>query len=201
MADDSENGYLNIKEFKSMLNYLNLYTLDDSEIVDVYLDMDKKADGELIFEDIFKYLRSIIIIEGDLNPAKLRLFDAMLTADHMNQCQLGGITQLLNKTWANFSQYRRYGHNDQLVVSSGDNIAVVREGTYSLLDLIHWSDDRLAEIIEPRHAVIKGVRIHESNCTGKTESRIEISRPIIQCTEMIIALYIHYSSRRNICKS
>ena len=118
--------------------------------------MNIRAEGELRFEDLFQYFRSIIVMENNFSPAKVCLFEAMLAADHLNQCRLGGITQFLNKTWAKFSQYRRYGQSGQLVMSSGENIAVVREGTHALLDLVRWNDG-LTDTIVPRHAVIRGV--------------------------------------------
>ena len=164
--DANENDRLNLEEFKSLLHHLNLHALNDTEIMEIYRDMNNGTDGELTFENMFQYLRSIIIMEADLSPAKFCLFQAMLSADHLNQCALGGITQFLNQSWAKFSQYRRYGQNGQLVMSSGDNIAVHNEGTYSLLDLICWSD-RLADTIQPAHAVIKGV----SNSLDNSASR------------------------------
>ena len=157
IVDDNENGYLDIEEFKSLLNYLNIRSLKDSQIVNIYLDMKKKAkNDQLSFDDVFNYVHSIIFIREDLSQHQLDLFDAMLTADHLNQCQLGGITQFLNRTWAKFAQYRRHGSDNQLVMTAGDNIAVFKEGTYSLLDLIHWNDGLTT--IEPKYAVIKGVR-------------------------------------------
>ena len=161
IVDDDENGYLDIKEFKSLLNYLNIRSLSDSEIIEIYRDMKQMANNELTFDGVYQYVYNIIFIRDNLNQCQLRLFDAMLTADHMNQCQLGGITQFLNRTWAKFSQYRRYGNNGELVMSAGDNIAVVKEGTHSLIDLVRWNDGLTT--IEPKHAVIKGVSAHLNN--------------------------------------
>ena len=156
--DKKKCGYFGIVGLKQFLDQLNLSELNDSEVVDIYLDMDKRPDGELDFEHLFQYFRSIIVMENELSPAKVRLFEAMLTADHLNQCNLGGITQFLNKTWAQFSQYRRYGQNGQLVMSSGDNISIVQQGTHALIDLICWPDS-LAIAIVPEHVVITEVRI------------------------------------------
>jgi hypothetical protein len=157
IADKNKNGNLSFEEFKLLLNHLNLKTLNDLQMREIYRDMNDRKDDKLLPEDIFKYLRSIIIMEDNFSPAKLCLFEAMLTADHLNQCVLGGITQFLNKTWSKFGQYKRYGQSGQLVMSSGDNIAVITEGNYSLVDLICWPD-QLTENIEPKHVVIKGVR-------------------------------------------
>lgn len=155
--DQKRSGYLDIVGLKQFLDHLNLNELNDSEVVDIYLDMDKRPDGELDFEHLFQYLRSIIVMDNELSPPKVRLFEAMLTADHLNRCNLGGITQFLNKTWAKFSQYRRYGENGQLVMSSGDNISVVHQGTHDLINLICWPDN-LTNAIVPEHVVIKEVR-------------------------------------------
>lgn len=195
IVDDNENGYLDIEEFKSLLNYLNIRSLKDSQIVNIYLDMQKKANTEqLSFDDVFKYVHSIIFIREDLNQHQLDLFDAMLTADHLNQCQLGGITQFLNRTWAKFAQYRRHGNNNQLVMSAGDNIAVFKEGTYTLLDLLRWNDGLAT--IEPQHVVIKGVRTYLDKTTSwlrKAITNKEIDTSIFFPSQIHSLLSVHKS--------
>lgn len=155
--DTKRNAFIDIVGLRQFFDLLNLNELTDSQVVDIYLDMEKREDGQLTFEHLFEYFQSIVVMENELSDGKICLFSSMLTADHLNRCSLGGITQFLNKTWAKFSHYRRYGVDGQLVMSSGDNISVVEQGTHNLLDLICWPDN-LTDTIVPIHVVVKGVR-------------------------------------------
>ncbi|CAM4760835.1 unnamed protein product [Rotaria magnacalcarata] len=175
-ADHDENGYLNVQELKLFLQDLDLRTLSGDQMEAIFHDMKNGWEGELDFSELFTYLRSIIIMEDNFSAAKISLFKAMLTADHLNECALGGITQFINQTWTKFSQFRRHGQHGAPVMISGYNVAIVSEGQHSLVDLICWSD-QLTESIEPKHAVIKGFKWRSKQELGPNKKDGEVIFP------------------------
>ncbi|CAF1536768.1 unnamed protein product, partial [Didymodactylos carnosus] len=174
--DADMDGYLNLNEFITFLqHHLNL-TLDESQIHQIFNDMDKKKIGKLEFQNFFQYLSNLIkgddaeiisasrqLQQQEQQPisaaakAKFDLFVALLNADKEGKCRLGGITQFMNKKWSTFNNYIRYGQSGQVVMTGSDNIDDILPGEYSLVDLSCWKDN-LTEMIKPLHVKIPNVR-------------------------------------------
>ncbi|CAF1452091.1 unnamed protein product, partial [Didymodactylos carnosus] len=173
--DADMDGYLNLNEFKTFLqHHLNLTTLDENQIHQMFNDMDKKKTGKLECQSFFQYLSTLIkgddaeIISASLQleqqqsisaaaKAKFDLFVALLNADKEGKCPLGGITQFMNKKWSTFNNYIRYGKSGQVVMTGSDNIDDILPGQYSLVDLSCWKDN-LTQMIKPLHVKIPNVR-------------------------------------------
>lgn len=172
-VNDNDQHCLNLFEFKQFLVRLQLRTLTDEDICDIYLNLSGHEAEPVTFERLYGYFHRLIVMEKDLNESQWKLFQSMLIADHLNECLLGGVTRFVNRTWSQFGHFRRYSPSGQLVMSSEENIAQINAGKYSLLDLICWPD-QLTETHVPAHVVVRNVR------SSSSISQLPTSIPFIQ---------------------
>jgi hypothetical protein len=171
--NESGDGFLHYDHFKKFLAFLNLTSsLEETEIHQLFNDMQPCQEGRLIFDNFFHFFSTLTrgddsdIIKAASSESsesyapnrkahvKMALLRALLLAERDGKCPLNGVTQYINKHCASFNNFIRAGASQQTVMTGSENIADILPGAHILSDLIKWPD-HLTETIEPEHVTVK----------------------------------------------
>ncbi|CAF1577316.1 unnamed protein product, partial [Didymodactylos carnosus] len=99
----------------------------------VFLESDANGDGFMTLQEFEFFLSKLNIKMSHQDLI------AFLKADKEGKCEVGGITQFINKRWEKFDNLKRDGKTGKLVMVGGVEAKNVLPGEYSLVDLITWS--------------------------------------------------------------
>ncbi|CAF1359306.1 unnamed protein product [Didymodactylos carnosus] len=116
----------------------------------VFLESDANGDGFMTLQEFEFFLSKLNIKMSHQDLI------AFLKADKEGKCEVGGITQFINKRWEKFDNLKRDGKTGKLVMVGGVEAKNVLPGEYSLVDLITWSD--IEPQIKPKYAKASNVR-------------------------------------------
>ena len=171
MANDTNaDGFLSLKEFEIFLLKLNL-KMTHLEVDALFKEVKQNPKDEIKFQEYYQYFEDMINGEKATHTqSELDLLAAFLKADREGKCEVGGISQFINKRWEKFNNFKRDGKTGKLVMVGGNEAKDVLPGEYSLVDLITWSD------ITPRDTEPKLVKISDVRWTISSEPESKSGR-------------------------
>ncbi|CAF4567605.1 unnamed protein product, partial [Didymodactylos carnosus] len=151
--DANGDGFMTLEEFELFLPKLNL-KMSPQDMSTLFKEINRKNAHKLTFQEFFQYFDDMIQgRKAEHTQAELDLLQAFLKADKEGKCEVGGITQFINKRWEKFNNFKRDGKTGKLVMVGGVEAKDVLPGEYSLVDLITWTD------LEPQDTQLKFVKI------------------------------------------
>ena len=165
--DTNGDGFLSLEEFEIFLSKLNL-KMNRQDVSALFKEIDRKNKNQITLQEYYQYFDEMI--NGDKatrTQSQVDLLQAFLKADREGKCEVGGISQLINKRWEKFNNFKRDGKSGKLVMVGGVEAQDVLPGEYSLVDLITWSD------IAPQHITPRLVKISDVYWKKSLESKPE----------------------------
>ncbi|CAF2907224.1 unnamed protein product [Rotaria sp. Silwood2] len=157
LIDVDRDGILTLEEFKAFLSRLNI-EMNHQDASALFQDIAHKDKNKMTFQEFYQYYEEMVKAEKEKHTqSEIDLLSAFLKADKEGKCELGGISQLINKRWEKFNNFKRDGKTGKLVMVGADGVKDVLPGEYSLVDLIAWSDIILQDI-KPKFIQIPGIR-------------------------------------------
>ncbi|CAF3354998.1 unnamed protein product, partial [Rotaria sp. Silwood2] len=156
-SDTDRNGYLELHEFEAFLLKLNI-EMNHQDASALFQEIAQKSKDKITFQEFYRYYEAMIKGEKATHTqSEIDFLAAFLKADRDGKCELGGITQLINKRWEKFNNFKRDGKTGKLVMVGADEVKDVLPGEYSLVDLITWSDI-VPQDTKPKFVKISDVR-------------------------------------------
>lgn len=165
-ADRDGTGTLNFKEFAEYL-WERKRDVQMSKLAETFEAMKDKTTGEVSYQQFKESLsrQNAVPNAGLATPKSSESLEQKLKNIY-DSTDSEELAAYIEKRWQSFAGFKRYGASGNLVMTGDEGMVKdVVPGEYSLIDLACYSD---LPPLEPKHAVVKGVKWVSSAVPGKS---------------------------------
>src|SRR5690349_838206 len=97
--DTNNDGFMELEEFKTFLLKLNI-KMNHQDVSTLFGEMIRKHKDKITFQEFYQYFEEMIKVEKAIHTqSEVDLLAAFLKADTQGKCEVGGISQFINKRW------------------------------------------------------------------------------------------------------